>query len=59
MLLGALFFFIMAYFAYRAIMSLPDRPIRRKADLVPYLAPVVIPAFIGAVFLIMALSPGQ
>lgn len=59
MLLGALFFFVVAYFVYRAIMGLPDRPIGRKADLVPYFVPVVIPALIGAVLLIIALSPGQ
>lgn len=56
MLLGALFFCILAGAAFAVIVSLPDRPMKRKSDIIPFLIVVLIPAILGGVFWFLALK---
>lgn len=52
----ALFFCILAGAAFAVIVSLPDRPMKRKSDIIPFLIVVLIPAILGGVFWFLALK---
>lgn len=57
--LDAVFFFALAGAVFKVFMSLSDRPLVRKTDILPHLVLVLLPVGAGIFFLMLALSPEQ